>query len=102
MISRAETIQTRQRHLVEVALNALVDLIDDIKAVKEAGATDEQLAEAWEYQRRASFYVDYVEAENSSGFHADQESMRILGDSINYSRLGQKAVEKIELEKNDE
>lgn len=98
LVSRAEAIQTRHRHLVEVALNALVDLIDDIKAAKEAGATDEQLAEAWEYQRRASFYVDYVEAENSSGFHADQESMRILGDSINFSRLGQKEVEKIELD----
>ncbi len=97
LVARAEGIQTRHRHLVEIALNALVDLIDDIKAAKEAGATDEQLAEAWEHQRHASFYVDYVEAENSSGFHADQEAARILGESINYSRLGQVSLAKLEL-----
>jgi nitrite reductase (cytochrome c-552) len=93
LVSRAETIQTQHRHLVEVALDAVVDLIDDINAAKQAGATDEQLSEAYEYQRRAAFYVDYVEAENSSGFHADQYAARVLGDSINFSRLGQKAVQ---------
>ena len=34
-------------------------------------------------------HVDYVEAENSSGFHADQESARILAESIDFSRKGQ-------------
>jgi nitrite reductase (cytochrome c-552) len=94
LVFRAENIQTRHRHLVDVALDALVDLIDDIKAAKEAGATAEQLAVALDYQRKASFYVDYVEAENSSGFHAAQYAARVLGDSINFSRLGQKAVRK--------
>ena len=32
---------------------------------------------------------DFVEAENSTGFHADQEAVRILGESVNFSRLGQ-------------
>jgi nitrite reductase (cytochrome c-552) len=95
LIARAENIQQRHQKLTKVALDALVDLIDDIKAAKEAGATDEQLEEARQYQRKASFYVDYVEAENSSGFHADQEAARILGESINYSRLGQKSLRKI-------
>lgn len=94
LLARAETIQARHQHLTEMALDALVDLIDDIKAAKEAGATDEELAEARQYQRKASFYVDYVEAENSSGFHADQEAARILADSINFSRLGQQALPK--------
>ena len=44
------------------------------------------------YQRKASFLVDFVESENSQGFHADQESARILAESINYSRLGQAAA----------
>ena len=92
LLARAEAIQTRHQTLVKTALDALVDLIDDIKAAKEAGATDEQLAEARQYQRKASFYVDYVEAENSSGFHAPQEAARILGESINYSRLGQRSL----------
>lgn len=94
LVGRAEAIQSRQRHMVKTALDALVDLIDDTKAAIDGGATDAQLAEARSYQRKASFYVDYVEAENSSGFHADQESARILADSINFSRLGQRALAK--------
>jgi len=92
LISRTENIQTRHRKLVDMTLDALVDLIDDIKTAKEAGSTDEQLKEAQQWQRKASFYVDYVEAENSSGFHAGQEAARILGESINYSRKGQNAL----------
>ena len=44
------------------------------------------------YQRRAQFLADYIEAENSMGFHADQEAARILGLSINYARLGTAAL----------
>jgi nitrite reductase (cytochrome c-552) len=99
LIARAENIQRRHQNLTKVALDALVDLIDDIKAAKEAGASDEQLEKARQYQRKASFYVDYVEAENSSGFHADQEAARILGESINYSRLGQKALRGVQVAK---
>jgi nitrite reductase (cytochrome c-552) len=92
LVARAEQIQARHVKLVGVALDALVDLIDDIKAAKAAGASDEDLAEARDFQRKASYYVDYVEAENSSGFHAGQEAARILGESINFSRLGQKSL----------
>ena len=92
LLARAELIQARHRALVETALDALVDLIDEIGAAREAGASDEALAGARAFQRKASFYVDYVEAENSAGFHADQEAARILGESINFSRLGQAAL----------
>ncbi|MCG6155293.1 ammonia-forming cytochrome c nitrite reductase subunit c552 [Rubinisphaera margarita] len=30
--------------------------------------------------------LDYISSENSKGFHADQESARILAESIDYSR----------------
>jgi len=33
--------------------------------------------------------IDFVMSENSMGFHAPQEAMRILGDAINLCRLGQ-------------
>jgi nitrite reductase (cytochrome c-552) len=95
LVARAEVIQSRHVKLVKVALDALVDLIDDIKAAKAAGASDDDLAEARDLQRKASFYVDYVEAENSAGFHAGQEAARILGESINFSRLGQKSLRSI-------
>jgi nitrite reductase (cytochrome c-552) len=47
---------------------------------------------AQRYQRAAQFFADFVEAENSMGFHADQEAIPILGNSINFSRLGQAAL----------
>ena len=90
--ARVETIQGRTFELRNLAMNALVDLIDDIKAAKQAGASDAQLAPARDFQRRAQFYLDFIEAENSMGFHASQESARILGHSIDFSRQGQKAV----------
>ena len=50
---------------------------------------DAELEAARYLQRRAQFYLDFVEAENSTGFHAPQEALRILGDSIDYARQGQ-------------
>jgi nitrite reductase (cytochrome c-552) len=92
LISRTEEIQTRHRALVDRTLDALIELIDDIAEARERGADESKIAEAQQLQRRASFYVDYVEAENSSGFHAAQEAARILGQSIDYSRQGQRAL----------
>jgi len=50
------------------------------------------LATAQGFQRKAQFYLDFVEAENSTGFHAPQEAARILGESIDFSRKGQIAL----------
>jgi nitrite reductase (cytochrome c-552) len=86
---RVETIQERTHYMRGIAMDALVQLIQDIANAKNAGATDEQLAAARQNQRFAQFYLDFVEAENSMGFHAPEEALRILGESINYTRLGQ-------------
>ncbi len=92
ILAQVEAIQGRHKHLTEMALDAVLDLIDDINAARAAGATESQLARALDFQRKASWYVDFVDAENSTGFHAPQESARILGESINASRLGQSAL----------
>ncbi|HWQ91023.1 MAG TPA: ammonia-forming cytochrome c nitrite reductase subunit c552 [Clostridia bacterium] len=89
---RVQVIQERTFQLRNVAMNALMDLIADIKKARETGATDDQLAKARECQRRAQFYLDFVESENSMGFHAPQEAARILGQSIDFSRQGQSAL----------
>ena len=91
---RVETIQQRTYDLRGVAMDALVDLINDISAARSNGATDADLAAARDNQKKAQFYLDFVEAENSMGFHAPQEATRILGESINFSRLGQAALKK--------
>ena len=54
--------------------------------------SDAELATARYLHRRAQFYLDFVEAENSTGFHAPQEAARVLGESINFSRQGQIAL----------
>ena len=87
--ARAELIQERTVNLRNRALDALVALIGDIRAAKDAGATDAALGAARDAQRRAQFYVDFVESENSNGFHAPQEATRILGDAIDEIRKGQ-------------
>jgi nitrite reductase (cytochrome c-552) len=86
---RVETLQERTDKLRNVAMDALMELIQDLKAAKGAGKTDSELVAAQDFQRKAQFYLDFVEAENSTGFHAPQEAARILGESINFSRKGQ-------------
>jgi nitrite reductase (cytochrome c-552) len=90
--ARVETIQERTYQLRNTAMNALVDLIQDLNAAKAAGKANGGLADARNFQRKAQFYLDFVEAENSTGFHAPQEAARILGESIDFSRKGQKTL----------
>ncbi|HEU5131431.1 MAG TPA: ammonia-forming cytochrome c nitrite reductase subunit c552, partial [Pyrinomonadaceae bacterium] len=86
--ARVETIQERTFRLRNLAMDALIDLINDLRSAK-AVKSDTELAQARQFQRKAQFYLDFVEAENSTGFHAPQEAARILGESINFSRQGQ-------------
>ncbi len=90
--ARVETIQERTFRLRNLAMDALMDLISDIKLARSAGRSETELAAAQSFQRKAQFYLDFVEAENSTGFHAPQEAARILGESINFSRQGQIAL----------
>ncbi len=89
---RVEQIQDRHWLLRQQAMTALLGLIADLKSAREAKKSDPELATARYLQRRAQFYLDFVEAENSTGFHAPQEAARILAESLNYSRQGQLAV----------
>ncbi len=99
MKARVEEIQSRFYKTRNIAMDAVVALIADIRLAREKGATDAQLAPAWGFQRRAQFYVDFVEAENSTGFHAPGESLRVLASALDYSRKGQLALREIKLAK---
>ena len=92
LLDRVETIQTRLSGARDLAMNALMDLIEDIRAAGAEGASDADLVPARDFQRRAQFYLDFVEAENSTGFHAPQEATRILLESIDFSRKGQMSL----------
>jgi nitrite reductase (cytochrome c-552) len=90
--SRVEAIQERTQNMRNLAMDALVELIGELKAARAANAPVAQVTAAQDFQRKAQFYLDFIEAENSSGFHAPQEALRVLGESINFARKGQLAL----------
>jgi nitrite reductase (cytochrome c-552) len=90
--ARVYAIQDRTFESRNIAIDALLDLVRGIERARARDSSDPGVARAQRYQRAAQFYADFVEAENSMGFHADQEAVRILGNSINYSRLGLAAL----------
>jgi nitrite reductase (cytochrome c-552) len=89
---RIFTIQNRTKGLLDRAEDSLIDLYDEIIAAKAAGVTPEALEPALKLQRKAQWRCDFINAENSMGFHADQEAARILGEAIDYARQGQLAA----------
>jgi nitrite reductase (cytochrome c-552) len=90
--SRVETIQARVFEMRNRAMDATVALIGDLKAAKASGAADAELVEAQTHHRRAQFLLDFVEAENSTGFHAPEEAGRLLTISVDEARQGQIAL----------
>jgi nitrite reductase (cytochrome c-552) len=89
LLNRAQTIQQRAYEMRNAGMDALVDLIHELRDAIAAGVAEEQLDEARQLQRHAQFLVDFIEAENSMGFHADQEAARIMSKAIDYARQGQ-------------
>ena len=90
--ARAESLQARVFELRNRAMDATVALIGDLKAAKAGGAPAAELAPAQNHHRRAQFLLDFVEAENSTGFHAPEEAGRLLAISVDEARQGQIAL----------
>jgi len=97
---RVEEIQMRFYDTRNIALDSLIELIHDIKTAKDAGATDDELAAARNWQRKAQCYSDFLVSESSMGFHDDQYSVKSMAEAINFCRQGQLALRpKVELKK---
>ncbi len=92
MVERVHAIQDRHHEMVNRALDTLMALIDDLEQAQKAEGDTPRVQQARELHRKASWYVDFVEAENSTGFHAPQEAARLLGLSMDYARQGQLAL----------
>lgn len=97
LLSRAEHIQDKTKKLINRAAAALVDLLNATVAAKERGASEEQLAPVLKMQRKAQWRLDYVYSENSVGFHAPQETARILAEAIDFARQGESLAQGIHL-----
>ena len=76
----------------------MVDLIDAIEAAKQARRDRRRSSPGRAtLQRKAQWRLDFVNAENSMGFHAPQETARILGEAIDYARQGEVDATKVRL-----
>jgi nitrite reductase (cytochrome c-552) len=95
MKERVEQIQNRFHEVRNVAMDALMDLIEDTRKARESGVTDGQLKAVWAAQRKAQFFIDLVEAENSGGFHAPGEELRVLTQALDTVRKGQIALRSV-------
>jgi nitrite reductase (cytochrome c-552) len=89
LINRVAVIQKNTAELLRLSEEAIIAAIDAIVAAKEAGATDEDLADALLLHRRASMRWDFVSSENSTGFHSPQEAARVLAKAIDFARQAQ-------------
>lgn len=88
ILARVENIQTKTQALMVRAEEATVGLIQALAESQKAGAPDAQLQEARAFQRQAQWRLDFVAAENSMGFHAPQESARLLAEAIDLAHRG--------------
>lgn len=89
LLNRVLSIQTSTASLLRDTEEAIIAAIDTIAAAKAAGATDEDLAQAYQFHRSAQLRWDFVSSENSTGFHSPQESARVLANSIDFARQSQ-------------
>ena len=92
ILARVDQIQQRNYDLLQRGGVAIVALMDAVQAAKDAGASEAQLAEALELQRKAQWRLDFIAAENSMGFHAPQEAAMVLGEASDYARQGELAA----------
>jgi len=90
--SRVTTIQDRTFEMRNMAIDAVLHLTREIATQVARDSTIPTIRSARDYQRKAQFLADFIEAENSMGFHADQEAARVLAKSIDYARRGQMAL----------
>jgi nitrite reductase (cytochrome c-552) len=86
--ARVGIIQDRNHELLIRAEDATVDLIQALVAAQISGLPEGALQYARESQRKAQWRVDFINAENSMGFHAPQEAARALGEAIDFARQG--------------
>jgi nitrite reductase (cytochrome c-552) len=86
MKSRVEAIQGRTKALADRAEDALMQMMDALKKAEADGVAAEHLKAARDLHRKAQWRIDFVLSENSRGFHAPQESARLLGEAIDYAR----------------
>lgn len=86
---RVHTIQERHLEMRKKAMDALMHFMDNIKIAKARKLDQKIIDKALNVQREAQFLIDFIEAENSFGFHAPQESARLIVVAMDMIREGE-------------
>jgi nitrite reductase (cytochrome c-552) len=89
MQARADLIRKRTDAMAERAERAVAALVAETRAALARGANPAVLAPVRALHRRARLRLDFVRADGSHGFHAPQESLRLLAEAIDFARQGQ-------------
>ena len=90
VVKRVNTIQEQVASTKTATEDALIDAINAIKAAAAAGNADPALLDkARKLHREAQFLLDFVSAENSTGFHNPEYALKILADATNRAREAQ-------------
>jgi nitrite reductase (cytochrome c-552) len=92
LVDRVQGIQKKTKEMITLAEAAVSDAIDAIVAARAAGVPDGALEEARQLHRRAQMRWDFVDAENSMGFHSPQETARVLTHAVDLARQAQMAA----------
>ncbi len=84
--SRVEEIQTKTKEVQDIAGEAMVQAVNEIKIAKNTpGVNQELLKQAQEMHRKGQWYLDYVMVTNGYGFHNPIESINNLSKAIDYA-----------------
>ncbi|HSV74017.1 MAG TPA: ammonia-forming cytochrome c nitrite reductase subunit c552 [Chthonomonadales bacterium] len=96
---RVYAIQDKTLELRRIAEAQLAAAHLEIGDAMRLRATDLELAEVRDLVRRGQMYWDYVAATNGMGFHAPQESARVLAKAIDLARECRLQVNRIRARK---
>jgi nitrite reductase (cytochrome c-552) len=83
---RVYEIQDRNREMLDRAERVITAAHLEIGDAMRLGAGDDELAEVRKLVSQAQMYWDYIAAANGMGFHAPQESARVLGKAVDIAQ----------------
>jgi nitrite reductase (cytochrome c-552) len=88
ILEQVELIQTRHYQMRNQVMDALVELIEQIEKNKNK-LPAQKLKKIQKLHTQSQFLIDFVEAENSMGFHAPQEAARLMVKALDMIRQAQ-------------
>ncbi|MCG9895404.1 MAG: ammonia-forming cytochrome c nitrite reductase subunit c552 [Fimbriimonadaceae bacterium] len=90
-------MQDKHKEVMHRAEKSLIALHFEIGDAASKGATDAQLEQVRKQVSLAQMYWDYVSANNGMGFHAPQESARVLAKANDIAMEARLAVQQIRM-----